>query len=463
MNKLFLTLLTFLCSVSISNAIVYVGPFTPGVPTLNGSLAILSPGSQYAMLGVYYFTNPITDPPVVSPSGSVIKDSSVQWVDTSMAPPSLSESAIKASITPSEIAAIANNDPTKYPKVSALGQRMDAILVGDLIEDLNLKSVGETFCDMGQCYKVYGTGATAPTRLNTFNSCGISKSSNMLYVANQGYLQVTTITSSVLSAPPATCSQNVGFTDRYYVTKVSEPGTRPVTADKLPELLAPPATSPDGVVASTYQDEIEKMFHDPNYVPKFSDATGLPFSPPPATSVMSPDAVVENNRLAALGSPSVTTTGAPTTVNNPDGTSTTTTKTTTSGGVGGSSTTTVTVVNAGPNASGPVVSQKEEVVNEGASPAFGPDNVYDPLVIAPDTKSITELMTSFVASAPLVTMVKSFVINTTSSSGVVPIGTIYGKELTFDFTRWQPLLVGCGAVLLVIMHGFSILIVIRGW
>jgi hypothetical protein len=99
------------------------------------------------------------------------------------------------------------------------------------------------------------------------------------------------------------------------------------------------------------------------------------------------------------------------------------------------------------------------------TPTVGPDNVYSPLGDSdkPALKSISNLLTGFIASAPLVTMVKTFVISTNNSSGVVPIGTVYGQQMSFDFTRWENTFRMMGGVLLVIVHGFAILVVVRGW
>ncbi|MHB8121341.1 MAG: hypothetical protein ACYDG4_04225 [Desulfuromonadaceae bacterium] len=92
-----------------------------------------------------------------------------------------------------------------------------------------------------------------------------------------------------------------------------------------------------------------------------------------------------------------------------------------------------------------------------------PSNEYDPLITPPDKKDIPGLLGSFVGSSPLVSMVRSFTVATDSASCSVPIGNVYGQELSFDFCRWQPVLMGCGGVFIILIQGFSILVVIRGW
>lgn len=99
-------------------------------------------------------------------------------------------------------------------------------------------------------------------------------------------------------------------------------------------------------------------------------------------------------------------------------------------------------------------------------PALGSDNAYDSGLSPgqqPDKKNIKNLLTGLFDSSPLVSMVRSFSISTSTSSGVVPIGMVYGQELSFDFTRWEVALRACGGVLIIIMQGYSILIVVRGW
>lgn len=92
-----------------------------------------------------------------------------------------------------------------------------------------------------------------------------------------------------------------------------------------------------------------------------------------------------------------------------------------------------------------------------------PTNAYDPTITAPDKKDISSLLGFFISSSPLVSMVRSFTINTSSASCSMPVGTVYGQQLSFDFCRYQSLLLGCGGILLIIMHGFAVFIVIRGW
>lgn len=88
---------------------------------------------------------------------------------------------------------------------------------------------------------------------------------------------------------------------------------------------------------------------------------------------------------------------------------------------------------------------------------------YDVEIIAPDKKSISDLLSSWVSSSPLSAMVRSFTISTSGAVSSVSCGTIYGRELKFDFIRYADTFSACGGVLLVIVHGFAVFIVIKGW
>lgn len=102
-------------------------------------------------------------------------------------------------------------------------------------------------------------------------------------------------------------------------------------------------------------------------------------------------------------------------------------------------------------------SEAEAAINAVGSPA------YDGSVVNPDSKGIAALLTSYVSNSPLAAMVRTFTISTADASPIVSCGMVYGQEFKFDFSRWASFLQTCGAVLLVIAHGFAVLVVLRGW
>ena len=108
-------------------------------------------------------------------------------------------------------------------------------------------------------------------------------------------------------------------------------------------------------------------------------------------------------------------------------------------------------------------------VATGVKDAFAPDTavpdagIYDGSIIAPVLKNISSLLSSFLTNSPIAGIIKTFTLKTSLASPVVDCGDIYGKPFKFDFSRWQGFLTACGSLLMVIVHGYAILIVMKGW
>lgn len=102
----------------------------------------------------------------------------------------------------------------------------------------------------------------------------------------------------------------------------------------------------------------------------------------------------------------------------------------------------------------------EEELEEPTVPGNGD---YNSDFTSPDKKSITELLADYVSGSPLGGMVRSFTITTAAPVTEVDCGTFYGQEIKFSFVRYIGTFETCGGVLLVICHGFAILVVMRGW
>jgi hypothetical protein len=88
---------------------------------------------------------------------------------------------------------------------------------------------------------------------------------------------------------------------------------------------------------------------------------------------------------------------------------------------------------------------------------------YDANVTVPDKKSIASLLTQCVSTSPLAAMVHSFSVSVSNPVSSVTCGTFYGKEIKFDFARYESVFQTCSGVLLILVHGFAVLIVLRGW
>lgn len=87
---------------------------------------------------------------------------------------------------------------------------------------------------------------------------------------------------------------------------------------------------------------------------------------------------------------------------------------------------------------------------------------YDSGIELPEKKSILSLLQSFASGSPIVSMLNSFTMSA-SGSGFVHLGDAFGKSIDVDFTRYESVLGGCGGVLLILVHGFAVLVVVRGW
>ena len=96
-----------------------------------------------------------------------------------------------------------------------------------------------------------------------------------------------------------------------------------------------------------------------------------------------------------------------------------------------------------------------------APPVPGSGN-YDSGIELPEKKSILSLLQSFASGSPIVSMLNSFTMSA-SGSGFVHLGDAFGKSIDVDFTRYESVLAGCGGVLLILVHGFAVLVVVRGW
>jgi len=95
-------------------------------------------------------------------------------------------------------------------------------------------------------------------------------------------------------------------------------------------------------------------------------------------------------------------------------------------------------------------------------PPLPPDNVYDPTITPPEKKSILQLLTDWASASPLAGMISSFTVNTTSPFNYVSCGTVYGREIKFEFARYTDVFQICGGILLAVAHGLAVLWVVRG-
>ncbi|CAH2032104.1 hypothetical protein [Trichlorobacter ammonificans] len=231
-----------------------------------------------AAAGLYYAMLP--DRPATSSSdGSVSRPSSVAWIDLSTGKADLNEVSVTAQISHDNLKGVITANPTKYPNLKnaleyAVPPVDDTTKLGDVIRY------------NGQNYEV--------TRITGFSSgCvgtpGFQVIGGKLYYADQrgGY--------SGGVCQPGSQYRSVEF------DAVSKPVSKPSTRPATPSEFASQISGGSGPVKPLYQQEIDKAFQDPNYVPVFTDdTTGLPFENPPQYRVATPSQVdAYNNKIQA--------------------------------------------------------------------------------------------------------------------------------------------------------------------
>lgn len=624
-NKYLIIVLILLWAVN-SFATVYVGPFSPDTAYINGSMAIVSPGAQYAMIGVYYYTNPVTDYSGVSATGEISKHSTVQWVDPSMTPPVSVNKPVTATMPLSEALMLSERktgDLDKYPLVKNLLHKVDqvpimttegALTVGQVVltalgsatvTSIVIKQGGQNA--NGSWPYSFGNG----TGGNGYSMAGMT-TADVPINTTQGVASFYSVmtggsgTGQILQA-----HKEIKVS---YVTGVIAPTVARTAPEAVTALTGSPAAG--SITNPAVQAELDAMFHDPNYVPKFTDeSTGGSFSKPSSSSVATPaqvsalnakqelvdnatstgtastsstaaasaaaaavasaaaaaaaadptnaalqqaaltaaaqaaavaqeaaiaaaaraatalqmkdlaDAVAKSStdaataataaaaaasaqlasqdaaaavaaaaNAAALAAASANAAAVLAAVNasgaavrgsidglgalvqasgnaaaaasaaaSAAGTANTASITAGLSAIKASIDAGTAATGAAAAAAGAASAAADSAAAAAAGAAGGAANVYDSDVIAPTEKGISGLLSDFASASPIVSMVRSFTITTTNSSGKILIGTVYGQELYFDFTKWEPVLSGCGGVLMIIMHGFAVLIVIRGW
>lgn len=289
MKKIILILMFLLLVSAPVFAVIFVGPFQPQVPNINGSLQMLNTG-QYSMLGVYYYTNPTTYPSTVNSAGNISKPSSVQWFDTKdltlpqpVPAPSVQEKSIKAEMSMSKAQELASKKSTDgtpvYPSVNSA-----------LIASVGASVLQSAYMDPATIYTYNGVNfAPGVPNANPYTwSCSVQNNPLIVFTNATTIAHYTKIGS--------TCRETVYTKVVYYSTVPPSPKPLPDAVASLSDPLL------SGSVNPSLQSELDKMFHDPDYVPVFSDSTtGLPYSPPPSDSVASPSEIDNYNKSGASG------------------------------------------------------------------------------------------------------------------------------------------------------------------
>lgn len=477
MKKIIASIILFFCLCNGASAAAFLA--IPAAAWIGSGILHVAG----AAAGLYYYLKQGSSAKMSS-GGDFTRDSNVAWVDMSGPVPIVTGDEIVAHLPLAAAQKMAADNTGKYPKSDAAlneyagngATRLSG--TGATLPEGTLVNSG------GKDYQITSGGGDVPSTGFTILACTVG----LTFSAAPGGDLSRTTNFGVDASKHYFYKNSSGQTSYQNVVEVSLPQ---IKVGKNPEdsktALAPLTLSPNDSQSLLLQAELDAMFQDPSYVPNFTDATtGLPYEPPPDSSVMSPEdtdrynkqVTLDNANTASLGSSSdrlgAATAGA--------------------AGAAGGVNDAQTKLDSNPTdpalqkaladaqyrllqaqlelAKAKAADDKlkadiakqelEDSKNTSTVPSTGEASTFNTDITAPEKKGITGLLSSFVASAPLVSMVKSFTM-TASGSGVVAVGEVYGKDINFDFSRWESTFRLLGGVLLVIMHGFAILVVVKGW
>lgn len=94
--------------------------------------------------------------------------------------------------------------------------------------------------------------------------------------------------------------------------------------------------------------------------------------------------------------------------------------------------------------------------------AFQPpkDNSYDGDIEQPDKKDISGLLSDWLASSPLLALVRGISVEGSNAESQYSIN-IYGRQIVLDFSQWSGVLSGCGSAFLAVSHIAAVFLIFR--
>jgi hypothetical protein len=460
----FLVLSSFAAVKAYSSILMGVAFATLGAIISMTILTGLSSTVTTTQQGVYprgglYGTAQTSGQSVVTPGGNVGRAATVQWIDTrdidtSTLTPKIKQAdvAIKAGIQ--KIMDAAKSNPSKYPKLSSATSSAATLTATSAVGDV-LK-VGN-----GSNQKIVSIKLN--TNTNGYIPGGVSYGYDA-YGNATGYYGLT-------PAPPSWGAyQYTSYNEVHFTTNTGgvTPPLVPATASDFAKKLAnsSSALSAPANVFSDYYGEIDDYLKsnpgNVSYIgsddPKQVD-TGTPYTlPTPASQAQVSAAIsaAQAGNATAAANNAVSVAQANYNANpTPENAQ--------------------RLADAQAAAAAATARQADfqrkldnvdpKDVNDSANTALSglTPNQYDGSYDKPDKKGLLDLLQGFASSSPLTSMVRSFSISTSSGQSSISAGKFYGQDLNFSLTRWEPFLRLCGAALIIIAHGFAVLVVVRGW
>jgi len=405
-----------------------------------------------AAIGVYFAMKP-SGVSSMGSDGKVSRPSSVTWVDLSGPTPTVVEKNVTASKTFEQTKTAVSSKPTIYPLLTTKLQTQT---------NAPLNVLNMTKSDVLTPVGSYVQNGTTYRKLVTISQSYQGSGSNP-----PGY------TYSYDGMGPNTFTRISGLSGSYptYTYQVTHYTT--TTVSTLPAPVYAPSTSaqfqtavaPSGTVNAAYQAELDKAMQDDSYIPVFTDdTTGLPFISPSQSTVATPAQISAINSKAEIAEKSAASVAAASAAEssaqsayNADPSSANLQTLNNAKSVAAA-----TSLKAAQDTAASDTALADEASANALESSATP-NAYDTEFEKPEKKGITSLLESFVSSSPLVGLVRSFSISSSSPVSSVSAGQVYGTEINFSFVRWEPYLRLCGAAMIIIAHGFAVFVVVRGW
>lgn len=385
----------------------------------------------------------------IKSNSDIISPGKVQWVSLVDGKPMTNQANIKNRVAFSDLQGTVLKDSaskTKYPTLAT------ALEVGTAVTPLSMSSpIGALVSYDGGNYTVGSTYDVNPVPVG-----------NWMFSGGAGSRWSSSTDVEIWGAENSFSS---GYRT-YRVIRLVAAAAPPKRNATAAEFKASAETSAgSGVLKSSFSGDIDKLISDAPNIVHYEDDTGNDATtqiPSNALSVNAYNDLANAQNVATAATAATTSAQAAATTArnnyiNSGGNADT--------GQGGNAELYQKYLEAKAAADAAAAREAEAAASVNATmPTLPGENVYDSTVEGmPEKKDITSLLQSAVAASPLASVISGFGISITSASPVVSLGNVYGRELTFDFSRYENPMNIAGTMFLIIAHGFAILVVVKGW
>lgn len=286
----------------LSSGAFAVAPLIIPAWAFYSSLALHAGGA-----GLYYYMTQ-GGKSSVSSQGDISRGSNVAWVDMSGTVPMVTGDEIVAHLPLASAQALSANNPAKYPNIDSAVNKMAGSGAMSLTGTGSALAVGTLVNAGGKNYRIESGGGslTVSSGFQILQAgIGYTFYAGMGDPSRNTYFGLDTAKHYFYKTP----SGAVGYQS---VSEINIPQVKvPKTLAESTTALVPLTVSPDDAQSLLLQAEFDLMFQDPSYIPTFTDSTtGLPYVPPPDSTVMSPDATERYNKEVNLDNANQTSLGS---------------------------------------------------------------------------------------------------------------------------------------------------------